>query len=69
MYLDGFDVNRIISSEECPDVMTRLIHNRRALPNDANAMNAMISVRKERLEKIYKQDSVGLRNVMSKRYK
>ncbi len=67
-YSDGFDPNRIISPEECPDVMTRLIHNRKALPQDANAMDAMIAVRKVRLEKIAKQDRECLRRMMGKRY-
>lgn len=67
-YSDGFDANRIISSEECPDVMTRLIHNRKALPNDANAMNAMVAVRKKRLDKLAKQDRECLRRMMGKRY-
>lgn len=67
-YSDGFDVNRIISPEECPDVMTRLIHNRKALPNDANAMNAMVAVRKKRLDKLAKQDRECLRRMMGKRY-
>lgn len=48
--------------------MTRLIHNRKALPNDANAMNAMITVRKERLGKLAKQDKECLRKMMGKRY-
>lgn len=67
-YSDGFDGNRIVSPEECPDVMTRLIHNRNALPNDANAMNAMITVRKERLDAIAEQDRECLRRMMGKRY-
>ncbi len=67
-YSDGFDANRIISPEECPDVMTRLIHNRKALPNDANAMNAMVAVRKKRLDKLAKQDRECLRRMMGKRY-
>ena len=67
-YSDGFDANRIISPEESSDVMTRLIHNRKALPNDANAMNAMITVRKERLGKLAKQDKECLRKMMGKRY-
>ena len=67
-YSDGFDVNRIISPEECPDVMTRLIHNRKALPNDANAMNAMVALRKKRLDKLAKQDRECLRRMMGKRY-
>ena len=67
-YSDEFDPNKIISPEECPDVTTRLIHNRKALPHDANAVNAMIAVRKVRLEEKAKQDRECLRRMMVKRY-
>ena len=46
-YSDGFDVNRIVSPEECPDTKIRLIHNRKALPHDTIARHAMIKARKK----------------------
>lgn len=67
-YSDGFDKNRIVSPEECPDTKTRLIHNRKALPHDAQARHAMIKVRKQRLDVIAKQDRECLRRMMGKRY-
>lgn len=46
-FKDGFDSHKIITSEECPDTKTRLIHNRKALPFDVNARHAMIKTRKK----------------------
>lgn len=63
-YSDGFDANRIISPEECPDTKTRLVHNRRAISHDTVARHAMIRARKERLDEIAKQDSACLRRIL-----